>query len=106
MQRFHHARQAMQVSDSRSSVSRVLQELIAQMLPSELSVLPDAVGPLLTADPASVPASALDLTRIELYFSGDPEAGSLLRDIAQVYVMASNRIATLDAKAKLFTVPT
>ena len=92
------------MSDSRLAVGRALQELLAQLLPSELSVLPEPVAPLLVADPASVPASALDLTRIELDFRGDPEVASLLRDIAHVYVAASNRLASLDAKAKLYAV--
>lgn len=104
MQRFHQTRQQVQISDSRPAVSRALQELVDQLLPSDLSVLPEAVGPLLTSDPAAVPNSALDLTRIELRYQGDPEVEALLRDIAHVYVLASNRLAALDAKTRLFAV--
>jgi hypothetical protein len=43
-----------------------------------------------------------DLTRIDLDYRGDLEAASLLGDIAHVYVLASNRLASLDAKAKIF----
>lgn len=101
MQRFLHARQQVQASDSRLGVSRALEGLLAQLLPSEMAALPGRVGDLLTSDPAAVPYSALDLTRIELDYRGDAEVAILLRDIAHVYVLASNRLSSLDAKVRL-----
>ena len=102
MQRFQEARRQVQVSDSRQGVSLALQTLLDQLMPSELSDMPAIVTAALRTEPDLIPASALELTRAELAFTGDGEVALVLRDIAHVYVLASNRIASIDAKAKLF----
>jgi hypothetical protein len=94
-----------QASDSRHGVSTAIQTMLDQLMPSELAHLPSVATAALRSEADLIPASALELTRAELAYNGDNEAGLLLRDIAHVYVLASNRIASLDSKAKLFENP-
>jgi hypothetical protein len=105
VQRFHEARRQIQVSDSREGVSLAIQTLLDQLMPSELAHLPPVATAALRTEAELIPASALELTRAELAYTGDGESGTLLRDIALAYVLASNRIASLDSKAKLYEKP-
>lgn len=101
MERFKSARQRLQAADSRLQVSEALAILIASLLPSELGMLPANARECLTADPERIPDCAFELTRTELTFRGPDEETTFLRELAHVFVLATNRLAAFDARDRV-----
>jgi len=95
MHRFRNWREAIQASQDAEAVSTLISEYVASIRRSDLDGLSERCRRLLTESDADIQAAAVTLLREELAFSGNPESGAVLHEIAHTFAAASVRLGQL-----------
>jgi hypothetical protein len=95
---FEEAQAAIAHARTKEEVHSLLRACIARIDPVTVRALPMGCQ-LLLEEPIDIPGAALELRRYELRYTGSPEAGVLLREIAQTFVAAASRLANIEDRS-------
>ena len=100
MHRFDKWRHAIQVAPDQKTVGQIMSEYVAGILASDLSQLPMGCQAVLERPAADIQGAAVTLLQAELSYSGPPEVGAVLHEIAHTFSAASVRLGQLHGRAE------
>jgi len=81
------------------AVELAVSQFLGSLTQSERASVEDAVGYTLPHDAGRIPMAAHDLTRTGLRAGGDDTLKALVGEMAQVFIIASNRLSQLNGRA-------